>query len=150
MVATDGHRLHVAEKLNHELPRDVILPSDFCRSIAKAKHNVLVTISMDSESTTKNATASATLLNIGTITVPEIDGKYPDWRRVLPDEVPPSSGTVDDVCFLMPEFWQDAVDACRLVGKGHMPLRAQQRGKRGVFFQSTGDDLRGIIMPVRL
>lgn len=100
LVATDGHRLH-AVKIDHPNgltvdPFQIILPAAMIKTICKAKTNrycdANITINVDAPfvevgkvSATMPTKASA-LLPDGTETVASlIDGRFPDYMRVIPD-----------------------------------------------------------------
>lgn len=104
LVATDGHRLH-AVSVSHQNalvcePFQIILPAAMVKTICKAKmlrgsSKATITINVDAPKagiddtgkpiTIQPAKASA-LLPDGTETVASlIDGKFPDYQRVIPD-----------------------------------------------------------------
>lgn len=88
LVATDGHRLH-AVRIEHKDgltidPVEVIIPDTLIRTICKAKasrNNKLPTVTI-----TVDGNRISVLLPDGTESVATaIDGKFPDYSRVIPD-----------------------------------------------------------------
>jgi DNA polymerase III sliding clamp (beta) subunit (PCNA family) len=85
LVATDGHRLHKVEI--HEAgkpvakPVDAILPPGFVKQILSIKPSVRSTITV----TISKGKVSAAVQGYS-LTADLVDGTYPDWRKVIPNE----------------------------------------------------------------
>ena len=110
LVATDGHRMH-AMRVRQDAPlpvgAQVIIPND---AIAKVKPNrSMPTLTVEIADDLK----SGTLAYFGnSFAWVASEGRYPDWRRVLPREA-----TVDGVgASLQPEYLADVAKAAVLMG----------------------------------
>lgn len=121
LVATDGHRMH-AVIVKHDTgqviePFQIILPAAMVKTICKAKTSKycdpIITITVDAPKheidatgktiITQPAKASA-LLPDGTETVAAlIDGRFPDYQRVIPDSFSGEAGQYN------PEYVSDAM-----------------------------------------
>lgn len=144
-VATDGHKLlAVPVTQDGDAPYTVgqfIIPRDILESLKPAFKGAPATITID-------AVAQKVSINTGgsSVSASLIDGRYPEWRRVVPHKV---SGTVS-------QFDADYIAAFgkihKLLGGKHSPAIAHNGdGKEGggparVVFPN---DAVGVLMPMR-
>ena len=78
VVATNGHCIFV-QKQDFTLSEDIILPNEMLASTLKLANKKDTTLQLDIE--------GPAIKMLG-ITFPSIDGKYPDWRRLIPTTAP--------------------------------------------------------------
>jgi hypothetical protein len=152
LVATDGHRLHaVQHKTQDNCPVSelvsFIVPVDMVKACLKAKHpnrNQMPEITFNIE----GAKITAELPDCTTITAFAVEGKFPDYCRVL--NFPFESFTNEAACY-NPEYLVDADQALRdyleLTKKQNHGLGIAQRGSGSGVLASGG--FVAIIMPLR-
>lgn len=107
IVGTDGHRLHAIAH-GGDWPHDpVTIPSDVVELAVKAKTLEL----------------TLTPQSLGAISYKPLDGRYPDYQRVLP--APTGVVTSERYIDVNPEYWRDAEKAIKLTGwRGEHPALA--------------------------
>lgn len=93
-VATDGHRLacYFDQWAEGEEPCDVeiIIPGDVIRAMKVSRHLPYCLLSTDDGTQWKLAT-----LNGAALVFTPIDGKFPDWQRIIPTETSGEPGAFD-------------------------------------------------------
>ena len=140
LVATDGHRLHiVCKKKCTNMVHEIIMPSDIVKQLCKQKAQVFeLEIIPGATRSIKIRTVS------GFITVAEVGGKYPDYRRVMPTKVHQT-----EVTHYMPEYLADLAKAQKILGtKNQNGYIAQQGTNAGVYVDNE-KSFYAIIMPLR-
>lgn len=152
LVATDGHRLHaVQHKTQDNCPTSelvsFIVPADMVKTCLKAKHpnrNATPEITFYLE----GALITAILPDRTTITAPRVEGKFPDYCRVL--NFPFESFTNEAACYNA-AYLADADQALRdyleITKKQNHGLGICQRGSASGVLASGG--FVAVIMPLR-
>lgn len=146
LVATDGHRLHAVrfeiDGGAEVAPGRYILPADFVRQICKAKriskdiaHMVDISISADGG-------VGAKFLDDTSMHAKLVDGRFPDYTRVIPPEV---SGIV---AALNPEYVLDAQAGARDYTETKNPFYVPTPNGDSAAVLNLGDFV-AIIMPMR-
>jgi len=144
-AATDGHKLVVIREARQEtdtdgqwiLPRDVILGI----KMKKAGRNPVEHAELETDG------AKAKLDYCGTGTVfAFIDGKFPDWRRVVP------TATTGEIAQYNPDLLLAVRDcAAAAVGIGrYSGLHMAHNGPGPGLYQCASPDFIGLVMPLRL
>lgn len=111
LVATDGARMHVIAHGGDWPHGPVTVPRDAVELAVKSK-TAEVTLTPDA---------------IGAIAYKPVDGKYPDYTRVIPAPTGVVSG--EQYTDLNPDYHRDAVNAIKLYGwKGEGPTLARVGG----------------------
>ena len=145
LVATDGHRLHMVRQEDKGLvldPLEFIMPADMvkkCVSV-KAPHGDIY-LNYD------NGKISARLPDGSEIVQFATDGKFPDYRRIIPAH----DGGAPEPAVFNPEYVSDAVKAfaiyAEIKGKTCPSLGIRPRGaSAGVL---CADNFLAIVMPMR-
>lgn len=139
LVATDGHRLHIVCKRKAQAADSVIMPRDTVVHILKQKMHVFeLEIIPGATRSIKIRTGG------GFITVPEVQGKYPDYRRVMPTKVHQT-----EAAYYMPEYLADLAKAQKILGtKNQNGYIAQQGTNAGVYVDNE-KSFYAVIMPLR-
>lgn len=134
VVTTNGHVLYVsAPKQAVGITEDVILPRDFVEGVVKdAKKAEIVTITFDGR-----ALSTATRRAIA------VDGRFPDWRCVYPEQLSGEPAQFDKERLMLGAKANKAlgVRAC-----GGYPVYAN--GKNGAVGVLAGGAAHFIIMPM--
>lgn len=139
LVATDGHRIHVGLGGVTEQPDfDVIVPIDAVRVVTRAagKKAETVRLSINSEDGVLND------LNFR-----PVDGRYPDWRRVIPDDVcdwKQAEGTCFNGTYLA-----DVVSAAQYLGDKSGVVSVTTDGSRAFVRVAASPQFLAVIMSVR-
>lgn len=120
LVATDGHRMHAMRvRQDTALPvgAQVVVPNDAIAKIKPNRHMATLAVELADD------LRSGTLAYFGDrFTWAAGDGRYPDWRRVLPREA-----TSDGVgASLNPDYLADVAKAAVLLGSKKGPAAAPQ------------------------
>lgn len=144
LVTTDGHRLlaypvatDAIEALavgQYIIPREALEAVKPCKA---GRVTLPITIEIDVAHGRENKITGAT----STVT-PLIDGKFPDWRRVMPKTV---SGEPTQY---NPEYVSGFGDICKLLGGKYGPF-INHNGNSAAPVTNLGPAL-GVIMPLRL
>lgn len=81
IVATDGHRMLVGltKRAEPGEPWTAILPCDGVKRALVGAGKAPLTLTIDTDEKGRNGLP---LIQLGDISLEQIDGKYPDWRRV--------------------------------------------------------------------
>lgn len=145
LIATDGHRLH-AVRIEHNSalvcsPMQYILPREFVAQMLKVKFpkgyikEVTLTFSGDK--------VSAALPNGDEIVSKLIDGKFPEYSRVIPSEL---SG---EYAYINPEYQLDAVNGLIDYSENkNLTIKINHNGE-GAAVLAYGNYIAAI-MPVRV
>lgn len=139
LVATDGHRLHiVCKKKSTGMPQEIIMPSDTVKQLCKLKE-AFFTVELLESRQIKITTKSGVLI------VQAVDGKYPDYRRVMPKQLNPI-----ETAHYQPEYLLDLAKAQKILGSGTQQhgYIAQQGNSAGVYVDN-GKSFYAVIMPLR-
>jgi DNA polymerase-3 subunit beta len=131
-VATNGHMAGVAAfNLVTGVPdAQYVLPREFVEHIVKTKY--IYTLDIVGDTVTASHGHSAKL----------VDGKFPDWRRVVQfPEGEESAGTYNA------EYLHDIAKASKALGNKHGLYKLHQFGESAGVFQIAGDFV-GVIMPL--
>lgn len=140
LVGTDGHRMHiVCKKKSTGMPQEIIMPSDTVKHIIKQKVQAFELEIIQGETRHLKIRTGA-----GFITVLEVVGKYPDYRRVMPTKVQQA-----EVAHYMPEYLADLAKAQKILGTAQQDGYLAQQGKAGGVYVSTEKSFFAVIMPMR-
>lgn len=120
LVATDGHRMHAMRvRQDAQLPvgAQVIIPNDAIAKIKPSRHMFTMSVEVADD------LRSGALEYFGDRFVwTARDGRYPEWRRVLPREA-----KIDGVgASLDPDYLADVAKAAVLMGSKKGPAAAPQ------------------------
>ena len=139
LVGTDGHRLHIVCKRKAQAADSVIMPRDTVVHIIKQKVQTFeLEIIPGATRQIKIRTGG------GFITVPEVDGKYPDYKRVMPKQL----NTIETAHY-QPEYLLDLAKAQKILGtKNQKGYIAQQGSSAGVYVDND-KSFYAVIMPLR-
>lgn len=143
LVATDGHRMLAypvaADAIEALAPGEYIIPREALEAVkpCKAGRTTLpITIEIDVARRLENKITGAT----STVT-PLIDGKYPDWRRVIPKSVS------NEPAQFQADYIGDFGRVAELLGTKYPQIH--HNGSSGAIVGNLGAAL-GVIMPMRL
>jgi DNA polymerase-3 subunit beta len=135
-VATNGHCLAVAR-----LDRDAVEPSSFTvprehlDNVVKGAKSAVDVVQVDA--------AQCTLISTnGRITVPLLDGKFPDWRRVV------SAQQTGEKSYYHPDYYAMVDKAGQMVRPAKAGYLIQQNGN-SVGYANLNDVLHAYVMPLR-
>jgi DNA polymerase-3 subunit beta len=144
LVATDGHRLLAypvaVDSIEALAPGEYIIPREALEAVkpAKAGRTVLpITIEIDVAHGRENKITGAT----STVT-PLIDGKYPDWRRIVP------ASTSGEIAQFNADYVSGFGDVCKLLGGKYGPFINHNGGSCAVVTNLPG--ALGLLMPMRM
>ena len=137
LVATDGHRLHLIAIENvDEIPAgQYIIPCELIDDILKGGKSKLfetvdIIISDMAVSLTRNGK---------TISVKLIDGRFPEYKNIIPEK------TTGEYCWCNPEYLADVEKACGYAGvKFKLP---SFNGEGAAMVQS--ENFLAVVMPMR-
>jgi DNA polymerase-3 subunit beta len=133
-VACNGHVIAVAriDTDAHE-PSSVIIDRQYIDNI---KSKYAVTFNQSDAATVSIKTEN------GTLTVPIMDAKYPDWRRVV------SAKQTGERAYFQPEYAAIVDKAGQTIKKCSTPYVIQQNGNN-VGYCNLGSDVHAYVMPLR-
>lgn len=144
LVATDGHRMLAypvaADAIEALAPGEYIIPREALEAVkpCKAGRTTLpITIEIDVARRLENKITGAT-----SAITPLIDGKYPDWRRVIPKSVS------NEPAQFQADYIGDFGRVAELLGGKHGPM-IHHNGSSGAIVGNLGAAL-GVVMPMRL
>lgn len=140
LVATDGHRLHiVCKKKCTNTVHEIIMPSDIVKQLCKQKAQVFeLEIIPGATRSIKIRTGG------GFITVPGVEGKYPDYRRVMPKQLNPI-----ETAHYQPEYLVDLAKAQKTLGTENQNGYLAQQGSAGGVYVDNEKSFYAVIMPMR-
>lgn len=143
-VTTDGHRLLAypvaTDAIEALVPGQYIIPREALEAVKPCKagrHVLPITIEIDTAKGLENKITGAT-----SVVTPLIDGKFPDWRRVMPAQVSGEPAQYN------PEYVSGFGDICKLLGGKYGP-HINHNGSSAAPVTNLGPAL-GVIMPLRL
>lgn len=144
LVTIDGHRLLAypvaTDAIEALAPGQYIIPREALEAVKPCKAGRItlpITIEIDTVKGLENKITGAT-----SVVTPLIDGKFPDWRRVMPKTV---SGEPTQY---NPEYVSGFGDICKLLGGKYGPY-INHNGSSAAPVTNLGPAL-GVIMPLRL
>jgi hypothetical protein len=132
LVGTDGHAIAVARIDATPHPaRQYIIGGEVCELIAKNKRKPVM-LELDA-------------MRFDNVTATEIDGRYPDWRRVIKYKAS------DAIAFFDPKFHARVDAAARMIqGKTAFPTLIRPGGNGVGYAQIDADGKVGAwVMPIR-
>ncbi len=142
LVGTDGYRMHIVCKRKAQAVDSVIMPSDTVKQLCKLKPQTFeIEIIPFIFATTRQIKIRT---GAGFITVPEVGGKYPDYRRVMPTKVQQA-----EVTHYMPEHLADLAKAQKILGTKNQNGYISQQGTNGGVYVSDERSFYAVIMPLR-
>lgn len=162
LVATNGHMLLAvplpADALDGErVPGQWIVPREVLESVKPVKagrHAMPITIDIipgaitpdpDRPGVTIKAPDSVAITGATTATAKPIDGRYPDWRRVMPAQASLEVAQFD------PAYIATFGDACELLtGTSKEKPVIHHNGQAGALVSGLGRDALGVLMPLRV
>ena len=139
LVATDGDRLHIVCKRKAKATDSVIMPRDTVAHIIKQK-----TQAFELEIIPGAARQIKIRTGGGFITVPEVQGKYPDYRRVMPTKVHQT-----EAAYFMPEYLADLAKAQKILGTAQQKGYIAQQGTNAGVYVDNEKSFYAVIMPMR-
>ena len=149
LVATDGHRLIVVRTSTaaagepDNVPAQIIVPRDTLKGI-KAMRGVQCCY-LDYDAEQQMAECKLHALADGGRTFKPIDGKFPDYSRVIPEKLNGEPGKFD------PYFLADMTDALRLITgniKTYPNVYPNGEGS-AVVTNDAAPEFLGVMMPMR-
>jgi len=150
MVATDGAMMFVAASGHGPIPNSgapsIILPNEWIDSVLKvAKYETALTVDIDAAQPV--ATVSVTIGG-ATLKASCIDGKFPDWRRVVRFNDTEELAQFDPrLLASLQECFRLAMDE-RKTAKVCVNLR-QQGNSAAIMYRDANTDMFGVLMPWR-
>ena len=147
LVATDGARVlvHRLDQGHEDLaePIKIIIPIALLASIKKK--GVVEIVIGDAEKDTEVRDVTVTQLGVA-FSGRTIDGRFPDWRRVIPAGEPSGQPAQFNA-----EYLGDLAKVYKLLYPGKTPrVTIAHNGMDTALFDLERDDYFGLIMPMRL
>lgn len=141
LVATDGHRLlAVHPENNGPAPNGpefgIIIPLDVIARLKLGRHNTMGDLVCEAGQWALHYDG----LKIG---FTFIDGRFPDWRRVVPRETDGAPGQFNAA------YLNDFAKASKLLGGNAMPVIAHNGGSPALIGFQSDIDAFGVLMPLR-
>lgn len=152
LVATDGHTMGVGRIAGSFPVASVIIPELLVKlvKLVKSGSRNPETVDLEFDETPSTGTASGdTLRGVtlrtydGAVTAAEVEGKFPDWRRVCPST--PASGECGQ---FQHQYLVRCDKASQLLGAGLFATIAHD-GPMNSARCTLGDDMFAVIMPNR-
>jgi DNA polymerase-3 subunit beta len=158
LVATDGHRLLAypvaVDNIDALAPGEYVIPREALEAVKPAKagrttlpiHIDITTAPdtrhpEDAEVIIKGKTSITVTGATSTVTAP-IDGKFPDWRRIVP------ASTSGEIAQFNADYVSGFGDVCKLLGGKYGPYINHNGGACAVVTNLPG--ALGLIMPLRM
>ena len=142
LVATNGHMLLASHDETNTLDElvSLIIPADIVKSFKPARGQTMVELSTEDNET----------WCLGNTLFQPIDGTYPDWRRVIPQETPAALSVTD--MWLEPKYQLAMYKAAKELGT-LCDIHPNGQNPALVSFRDTKTDYSvsviGVIMPYR-
>jgi hypothetical protein len=135
-VATNGHCLAVA-RLDRDSaePASFTVPREHLENVVKGAKGSIDVVQVDNTQCTLNSSN-------GRITVPLLDGKFPDWRRVV---TPQQTG---EKSHYHPDYHAMVDKAGQLIRPTKFAYLIQQNGN-SIGYCKINDDFHAYVMPLR-
>ena len=152
LVATDGHRLLAvpvaADNVEDARNGEFIIPRDTLEAVKPAKYGkIAAPITLDFPMPNPGALQSVTITGATTATATVVDGRYPDWRRVMP-----ATASNEPVQFNS-EYLASFGKIGELLGastKTGVTAIIHHNGNSGALVSFPVSDAIGVIMPCRV
>lgn len=144
LVATDGMRLlaiNLTDGLRDLCDGQYIIPRDLLAG-AKAKKSASVTVALDHFSSDSVARVRI-ITGASELAAPTIDGRFPDWRRVVPTHVSGAPAHYD------PAYVGDFGTVAELLGGARISARIYPNGTDAAPVELGTDQALGLLMPLR-
>jgi DNA polymerase-3 subunit beta len=158
LVATDGHRMLAypvaVDNIEAPAPGEYIIPREALEAVKPAKAGrTTMPIQLDivtapdtrhpedADVIIKGKTSITITGATSAVTAP-IDGKYPDWRRVVP------ASTSGELAQYQPDYVAGFGDICKLLGGSYGPFINHNGNAPAVITNLPG--ALGILMPMRM
>ena len=158
LVATDGHRLLAypvaVENIEALAPGEYVIPRELLEAVKPAKAG-RITLPIHVDITTAPSTpdperagvtikgkTSITITGATTTVGAPIDGKFPDYRRIIP------ASTSGEVAQYQPDYISGFGDICKLLGGQYGPYINYNGPSAAVVSNLPG--AFGLLMPMRL
>lgn len=135
-VATNGHCLAIA-RLDRDAaePSSFTVPREHLDNVVKSAKSAIDVVQVDA--------AQCTLVSTnGRITVPLLDGKFPDWRRVV---TPQQTG---EKSYYHPDYHALVDKAGQIIHPSKLGYLIQQNGN-SVGYCKISDEFHAYVMPIR-
>ena len=140
LVGTDGHRMHIVCKKKYtNTVHEIIMPSDIVKQLCKQKAQVF-----ELEIIPGAARQIKVRTGGGFITVLEVVGKYPDYRRVMPTKIQQA-----EAAHYMPEYLADLAKAQKILGTAQQKGYIAQQGTNAGVYVDNEKSFYAVIMPMR-
>lgn len=139
IVATDGHRaLAFRQSSEAHAPVDIIIPTDIIAGIKASKYVEIAELTRESDTRWRIEYCGAA------ISFAPIDGTFPDWRRIVPNEVSGELAQFD------PAYIGDFAKVAKALKKSAGCVTIHHNGT-GPALVSFDDDIDGfgLLMPRR-
>lgn len=137
LVGTDGHRMHIVCKRKAQAADSVIMPSDTVKQLCKLKEAFFTVEPLENRQI-KITTISSVL------TVQAVEGKYPDYRRVMPTKIQQT-----EVTHYMPDYLVDLAKAQKILGTEQQHGYITQQGTNAGVYVDNDKSFYAVIMPLR-
>ena len=144
LVATDGHRMlaiNLTDGLRDVRDGQYIIPRDLLAG-AKAKKGASVTVVLD-EFESDTAARVRIIAGATETAARTVDGRFPDWRRVVPTHVSGAPAHYD------PAYVGDFGTVAELLGGARISARIHCNGTDAAPVEVGTDQALGLLMPVR-
>ena len=139
LVGTDGHRMHIVDRKKYTDRHEIIMPSETVKQLCKLKAQAFELEIIEGATRQIKIRTGA-----GFITVPELVGKYPDYRRVMPTKLQQA-----EVAHYMPEYLADLAKAQKILGTAQQNGYLAQQGSAGGVYVDSEKCFYAVIMPMR-
>ena len=144
LVATDGHRLLAvpvsADDIQNATDGQYIIPRDVLDAVKPVKvprsDNLPLTIEIED--------ARITITGATTATSPTVDGRFPDWRRVMP------ATASNEPAQYQPEYIASFGKIGELFGGKNVKCVIHYNGMGAALVTFFTSDAIGVIMPLRV
>ena len=135
-VATNGHCLAVA-RLDRESaePSSFTVPREHLDNVVKGAKGPIDIVQVDAAQCTINSSS-------GKITVPLLDGKFPDWRRVV------SAQQTGERAYFHPDYHALVDKAGQIIHPSKLGYLIQQNGN-SVGYANLNDVMHCYVMPIK-
>ena len=138
LVATDGHRLHiVCKKKSTGMSQEIIMSSDTVKQLCKLKETFFTVEPLE------NRQIKITTIS-GVLTVQAVEGKYPDYRRVMPTKIQQT-----EVTHYIPDYLVDLAKAQKILGTEQQHGYIAQQGTNAGVYVDNDKSFYAVIMPLR-
>ena len=142
VVATNGHVMGIMNGAHeNEVSASFIIPIDAIKMLKPANKADMVSITIERDGTGQVLRGAINVLGGASVNFTAVDGKFPDYVRVIPDKV------TGEVAQFNPDYIADFKKAYKLLGA--KTFHIHHNGHGGAIVDFARDDFLGILMPMR-